>query len=286
MVSSLSVWLFNLKKGLQGIYLIFCGFCIGAADIVPGVSGGTMALILGIYQELIESISDLFSKKIAPWIFIFLICLGMGSAFLSLSKVLHRLLQDPVNSLYLFAAFFGLILGSIRFLMMKITTWNKGNIGLFLVGCLVAFLVTSLPVIEEQTNPIWIYMCGLISVMAMLLPGISGSYLMVILGVYSVIIQALAVRDFSILVPMGLGIISGALIFSRIINKLMKKYPDKMMSTLMGFMCGALWVVWPFELMAPSMNYINSISLGIVTISFFAVFGLETLVRTSYRVNI
>lgn len=320
---------------------------MGAADIVPGVSGGTMALICGIYEKLISSIKSLgtadalslftfdfrrFNRHVA-WDFLLAILLGIGCSLILFSQVIHRMLGDPSCRTYLYMLFYGMILSSIIVCILRIPKWEKRMWWGLAAGIASTLLFVEfhpnppttenlyqvqLPIeyrysgekqldnyeeessmlkgldtqtlaamwgkgyLDENTrvyqvdsgqvfvlrdlvskrvvhwfNP-WLVLCGAIAVSAMLLPGISGSFLLMILGVYPVVIGALAelvqgwgslewnVDASSVLVNIGLGIGIGAIVFSKVIDWFLKKDHDLTIAVLIGFMAGSLRVIWPF----------------------------------------
>lgn len=324
--------------------IIFCGMCMGAADIVPGISGGTVAFIMGFYSRLLDSVKTFnlqaffallqlrvrdFFEMIA-WRFLLPLFCGVALSFILLAKVFDYVLNHDVYRVYLYSTFLGLILASVYFCAKQITKWKLTHwIGLT-VGVITAVFLTGSSLktfVEEPLYDVklslsesyhaanydasrqtllnvpesvvvamaakgivqqdtlmyshnnkrtisvrafeasrpevsvvnwWIVCCGAIAICAMLLPGISGSYLLSILGVYGIVIGALAdlieaaknfVVDFDalqILASMMLGIIAGGLLFSRVVSWLLTNFRNFTIATLTGFMLGALRSVWPF----------------------------------------
>jgi len=298
--------------------------CMGAADIVPGISGGTIAFIMGFYEQLINSIKRLDRaalKFLAPLI------LGIVCSLLLLASFFDFILGHPVYRVYLYASFLGLILASTYFCFKKVKHWSFACLGGLSIGMLSAYLLTSNDLQIKSSEPLYavqlsdvyqpsqplinydpasgklldvpestvaamlakgiishstplynaagelqkaprphtgtkvdglLVLCGAIAISAMLLPGVSGSYLLTILGVYPLIIGALA--DFSeglkrlqfeqdafmVLLSTGFGILIGAIAFSRVVSWMMRHYHDLTVATLIGFMLGALQSVWPF----------------------------------------
>ncbi len=315
---------------------------MGAADLVPGVSGGTMALICGIYEPLIHSIKSLASTNIfsikktrreVDWDFLLAILIGIGFSFILFSQMIHFMMNESGLRGYLYALFFGMILSSIVYCARRIPNWSNRLLWGVAAGSAFTLFVTgfrpeplvngqeynvTLPVelqyrgeknvknydlehgilkgiskntlaamwakgsidssslvydvVNDQSgvvsdfvkpapvrwlNP-WLIFCGAIAVTAMLLPGISGSYILMILGAYPLVIAALVdlvkglgsfVFDFDAVLTLGnlaIGIFVGALLFSQVIDWFLKKDHDMTMATLIGLMIGALRVVWPF----------------------------------------
>jgi len=258
--------------------LIFCGLCMGAADLVPGVSGGTMALVLGIYEPFIRSLCTLDKQafhhlihfrwkaffKQAAWKFLLALGLGIGAAMITLAPFFHFLLSHALYKSYLFAFFLGLVLASSFYCGRKIQRRNLKSATAFIFGAFGAALITLAPLASFSTPDallplaIWMFICGLLGVCAMLLPGISGSYVLTILQAYPVIIGALAtlssgllrmsfpMKSLLIISSLGLGIGLGALLFSKLIRFVLVSYHDITLASMVGFMLGATPAVWPF----------------------------------------
>ncbi len=331
------------QSTLRGWLLFFCGICMGAADLVPGISGGTIAFILGFYQPLVESLKTLnwsafqllckgqvrvFTQRVA-WRFLLTLLAGISCAFIGLANFFHFILAHEVYRIYLYATFLGLILASFVFCVRQLEAWNGKMVLGLCVGALIAYLLTettlapasegtfSVPIqieskdiplrnydpnyhlltgvsaqalsvllaqgLLQDTTPVynqqyvliglvgelvaparvsffngWFVMSGALAICALLLPGISGSYILTLLGVYPVVIEALvdflnALKQasfnseaFAVLWSLGLGIVIGALGFARVISWLLRDYPNQTLALLSGFMIGAIRSVWPF----------------------------------------
>ena len=246
----------NLSK-----YLILAikGFCMGAANVVPGVSGGTMALILGIYEELIHAIRSLnlrFLRLIAllkireafssvSWPFLLSVCLGVLVATLSLAEALSWLLFTyPV---VVWSFFFGLILSSIFTVGRVVREWRIPTFVAIGVGAVGAyFLFGMIPV--ATPNAAWfLVLSGFLAICAMILPGISGAYILVLLGKYHYTLEALNNRDFQSLFLLMVGAVAGLLSFVRVLDWLLKRYYDLTMAILIGLMLGSLRRIWPWK---------------------------------------
>jgi putative membrane protein len=237
---------------------------MGCADLVPGISGGTMAFLLGIYSDLIESI-DGFSrgKLVEPLRFLIPLALGMGSAFLLLSPLIHWLLEDETYSIALYFIFFFLLLFATR----KTYGDCTGHSAKFLIlGALLVGITRFLSPATMEAVPTYLYCAaGLLAVVAMLLPGISGSTLLLIFGMYKPIIGhlsafSLALREgfflwsaFLPLLSFGVGVLIGALFGARLIHTLMDRFPSQTMSTLIGLMAGGAFVLWPLNSAIPPL---------------------------------
>lgn len=328
----------------QWIRLFFCGLCMGAADLVPGISGGTIAFIMGFYENLIESLKTLnFSSlkllltfqfkqfsNVFAWRFLIPLVSGIATAFILLAGLLYHILGDAIFRVYLYAGFFGLIVASFVFCAKQLKKWQWKHLGVLVLGAMVAHLLTGTalaPDVPEKTYAIqmtmpasstkvknydperhlltgltppmlgalvaksiigldapifsadgvllgnvsevfhpyrgwgidmWLVFCGALAITAMLLPGISGSYLLTLLGVYAIVIGSLVdfieagkhlVFDqdaFFILFSLFVGIVVGLLVFVRCISWLLKYHHGISIAVLVGFMIGSLRSVWPF----------------------------------------
>lgn len=232
---------------------------MGAADIVPGVSGGTIAFITGIYEELIETLSsvDLSLFKVwqkdgfaAMWKklngnFLVALFLGIFISLLSLSRAIEYLLANHPHLLWAF--FFGLVAASIIYVGKQIEKWNIKAIVALIVGGGVAFYITMLPPLGTASEAWYILVCGAIAICAMILPGISGSFILLLLGAYPTVIGALTELDFKILGLFAAGCLIGLITFSRILNWMFKYVRDVTIAVLTGFLIGSLNKLWPWK---------------------------------------
>jgi len=238
--------------------LLGTGFAMGAADIVPGVSGGTMALIMGVYETLIDAIKsfNLDAIKLAIGFkvkellehipFRFLIALGVGLivAVLLLSSVLEGMIESESSFTYVFAFFAGLIVASIIAIGLKVQ-WNTNAIIAFVVGTVGAFFIVGLPSVGEQLGhaPPVLFFSGMIAICAMILPGISGSFILLILGQYEFILGAVRSFDIVSIGSVAVGAVIGLLGFSRVLSWLLKHYENTTIAVLVGFMLGSLRLI-------------------------------------------
>lgn len=242
-------------------YLIITlkGIAMGAADAVPGVSGGTIAFISGIYEELITSISNinlsllktLKTKGLKPFWkaingnFLLSLFLGILISFISFMRLAKYLLEQyPV---LIWAFFFGLIIASIYFVGKQITNWNTVSIISLVIGTTIAFYISSLPAIASNNNSFYLFFAGAIAICAMILPGISGSFILVILGAYKTLSNAFHDFDIKKIMIFTSGAIVGLLSFSHILKWLFKKYHNATLALLTGFIFGSLNKVWPWK---------------------------------------
>ena len=255
------------------LLLYFKGLLMGAADIVPGVSGGTMALITGIYKELISSIDQINFKQLqllkqegfaAFWkgingSFLLPLFIGIASGIFFLSGIITYLLDH--HAILLWAFFFGLILASIYVLIKQFSLKTLTHYSLLLLGFLIAFGITQLKPVGASNNLLYLFVSSMIAIIAMILPGISGAFIFILLGVYKEVLAtvkgAIAVLlDFDWIsfkaiytkvVVIGLGIVIGLKLFSRLLTWLFNHKKEATLSILIGFMIGALPKIWPWK---------------------------------------
>ena len=261
------------------------GVAMGIADLIPGVSGGTIAFITGIYERLIAALKSidldavklLFTFKLKKFFkkidggFLFTLIAGILTSILLLAKLMKYLLEnEPVM---LWAFFFGLILSSIYIVLKKVKKWNVIGIVMFIVGTIGAYLVTSSGKVHLPDGPFFVFLSGAIGIIAMILPGISGSYILLILGKYTYIIGILTTftdylkdslsslvkgdlsyltgnfpsEEAGMLLLFVCGTVTGLIAFSRVLNWLFKNHHDLAVFTLAGFMLGSLNIIWPWK---------------------------------------
>lgn len=287
------------------------GMAMGAADVIPGVSGGTIAFISGIYEELLETISNvnlkalkiLTSQGIKPFWkqingnFISALLFGIAISIISLAKLITYLLQH--HSLLLWGFFFGLIVSSIFLVGKKITNWNFVNFIALIIGTLVAFWITILNPMENPDTLWFVFISGAIAICAMILPGISGSFILLLLGSYTLILSAVKELKLLTIATFVLGCIIGLLSFSKFLNWLFKKHHNITVAALTGFLIGSLNKIWPWkEVVSTRINskgeiipFIENnilpnnydgnsqiiIVIGLALVGFLLIFGLEKL---------
>lgn len=247
------------RKLKDYLFLALKGMAMGAADVVPGVSGGTIAFIVGIYDELINSIKSinahsiklLFTGKIAAFWkaingnFLCSLLLGIGISVFSLAKLItYLLVHEPV---LVWSFFFGLVLASTWFVSKDIKEWNWKTITGFILGALVAYYITVATPAETPTNLFFIFLCGAIAICAMILPGISGSFILVLLGKYFYIMEAINTLDLVILGVFAVGVFLGITSFSHVLSYALKNFRNITLAVLTGFMLGSLNKVWPWK---------------------------------------
>ncbi|MEK7991393.1 MAG: DUF368 domain-containing protein [Thiotrichaceae bacterium] len=247
---------------LNKIVLAAKGFCMGAADVVPGVSGGTMAFILGIYAQLLAAIRSfdvlwlkaVFTLNIREAFlrphFGFLIPLGIGliSAVIFFTRIvpLPQLLHTHPEPIY--GLFFGLILGSIITLLAEAKKVTGVDFFFLVVGAIVGWLTVNLVPTETPDDTWFIFICGMIAITAMILPGLSGSFLLLIMKKYDVILNGIGQFQLNILIPFGLGAVTGLVVFSRFLSWLLSRFYQETLLTIVGVLIGTLWIIWPFQI--------------------------------------
>ena len=234
------------------------GVAMGSADVIPGVSGGTMAFILGIYDELLTSIRAFDGRWLGLMLrfrireawrhvngaFLLSLLLGIGIAVVSLSRLIVWLFDHQAR--FLFAFFFGLIVASILSIGRRVR-WNLALAGVAGAGALSAYAVVRLTPLQMPHDPGTVFVCAALAIMAMILPGISGAFLLVVFGQYRHLLDALNRLDVLALLPAGAGMVVGLLSFSRVLHWLLRTHRAPTVAFLTGFLVGSLWKIWPFR---------------------------------------
>ena len=244
---------------MSSIGIFLRGVMMGAADIVPGVSGGTIAFITGIYDTLLGSIRavDLvFLRKLfaldirGAWEhvnggFLLALLLGIATSIFSLARLISWVLENhPVP---LWAFFFGLILASALVLLRQVETWTVPRLLCLLVGMAVALTIALSPMMSLDVGLAGVFLSGFLAICAMILPGISGSFILVLLGMYGTVLVAVKTLDLLFLAVFAVGAAAGLLCFSRLLYWLLHRYHQATMALLTGFLFGSLAVVWPWK---------------------------------------
>jgi putative membrane protein len=234
---------------------------MGAADVVPGVSGGTMAFILGIYRQLIDAIRSFdliwfqsfykFDVKVIltrpHFHFLVPLCIGIFCALLFFTRIvsLPTLIYTHPEAVY--GLFFGLIVGSIWVLLTHADTLKIRQFIALLAGGIAGAIVFNLVPVQTPDTSWFIFFSGALAICAMILPGISGSFILLILNKYTYVFNAIGYFKLSILIPFGLGAVTGLLLFSRFLSMLLKKYYQSTIMFITGILLASLWVIWPFQ---------------------------------------
>ncbi|WP_396592072.1 DUF368 domain-containing protein [Allomuricauda sp. R78024] len=247
------------RQLLDYVFITLKGIAMGAADVVPGVSGGTIAFISGIYEELISSINNInlslfttlrkeglkaFWGK-ANGNFLLALFSGIFISVLSLAKFLSWLLEN--QPILLWSFFFGLVLASIFFVGKEIKKWTTATVVIFIVGAAIAYFITELPPNENVESLPYLFLSGALAVCAMILPGISGAFILVLLGSYKTILDAVHERDIKIVITVALGAVFGLLSFARLLKWMFSHYKNITLALLTGFILGSLNKIWPWK---------------------------------------
>lgn len=237
------------------------GFLMGSADVVPGVSGGTIALVLGIYERLVHAIRTgasvlgslvrgrfgeaLQRARTVEWNFLVPLLAGIGLAIVSLAALIeHFLEEEPTNTA---AVFFGLVAGSILVAWRLVGRWDNRRMGTAVAVAVIAFAVLGLRS-EEITDPstVLFFVAGAIAIIAMILPGISGSFILLMLGMYEAVLAAVNDRDLLVVGVFLVGAVIGLAAFSTLLDRMLRDHHDTVMAGLIGLMAGSLRVLWPW----------------------------------------
>lgn len=249
----------NRKTGPVAIFLK--GFLMGAADVVPGVSGGTMAFITGIYDRLVHSLGQFdlqaltlllkgqwstFVKK-TDFYFLIVLLMGIGSALIFFTKVISIPYFIEHQPAIIYGLFFGLVLSTLVLLFMGMNKPSAHEAMCVLLGILFLFVVQYFLPKDTPSDPWFMFFYGAIAISAMVLPGISGSFILLLLGQYTVVLEALSTFNLMILLPFALGCGLGIVSFSRLLDYLIKHYYRKTIFFICGILFGSLWILWPFQ---------------------------------------
>jgi len=237
------------------------GMAVGLANIIPGVSGGTIALITGIFERLINSIKSFgvssltllikgrfkeFADKTDLYFLISLFA-GVIIAIVLLARIFDYLFsQYPV---YIWSFFFGLILASVYFVGNTIERWRTNVVLSFIIGTATAIAFTFLTPASQNNSFLYLVLCGVVAVCSMILPGLSGSFVLILMGNYQLVaIDAINNRDINILLPVLIGAVIGLVAFSHILSWVFKRYKDQTIAVLTGFILGSLGIIWPWKI--------------------------------------
>ncbi|WP_040253274.1 DUF368 domain-containing protein [Psychroserpens mesophilus] len=255
------------------LVILLKGIAMGAADVVPGVSGGTIAFISGIYEELIESIANLNFNVFKVWknegfktawtsingSFLLALFSGIAISILSLAKLIKWLLHN--EPILLWAFFFGLVLASILYIGKQIRSWSPKIIIAIIMTSLLSYYITLAEPFASPDSPYYLLFCGFIAIIAMILPGVSGAFILLILGAYETaintvnnLVEGVATGNWDILKDalinfflLGIGAIVGLKVFSKVLNWMFKHHKNLTLAILTGFMIGSLNKIWPWK---------------------------------------
>jgi len=285
--------------------IFLSGFLMGTADVIPGVSGGTVAFVLGIYEELIDAIRAAvpFGRRLAslrwkeafeqfPWRFLLALTAGIGTAVLSMARFLHWALE--MYPVYVYALFFGLIVASVYVVRTRVRKWGSAQLlvtALFAVG---SYLLVGLRPAQTPEALWFIFLSGMLAICAMILPGISGAFILVLLGKYHYMLGALIRMDLATVLVFIAGAAVGIVSFANILRWLLDHYHDLTVAALVGFMLGALRELWPWkqarlvdgvpteatDILPTALTGEVALALGLMILGFVVVFLIE---RTAER---
>ncbi|WP_019038146.1 DUF368 domain-containing protein [Psychroflexus tropicus] len=249
-----------MKRNLKSYLTISLkGLGMGAADVVPGVSGGTIAFITGIYEELVTTIANVDFGLIKTWkkegfgkmwenlngSFILALLLGIFFSVFTLMRLTNYLLET--YPIIVWSFFFGLVLASVWYVGKQIDRWNVKLVSFALLGLIIAYGITLLAPADGIEHPLYYLLCGSIAICAMILPGISGAFILVLMGAYKSITEAVSEFNLQVVGLVGLGAIIGILSFSRILKWLFNHYKAITLAILTGFIAGSLNKIWPWK---------------------------------------
>jgi len=287
------------------IALFFKGMAMGAANVIPGVSGGTIALITGIFERLINAIKsfNITALKIiikgdlkgfaqhTDLYFLLAIFSGIGVSIISVAKLFAYLFE--FYPIYIWAFFFGLILASVLFVGKTIEKWTLGVILSFLIGAATAISITLLSPANENDSFLYLFFCGIVAICSMILPGLSGSFVLILMGNYQlVMIEAVNELRLDILLPVALGAAGGLIGFSYILSWVFKNYKNQTIGVLTGFILGSLGIIWPwkdaiiehfgdkekvigYDYFLPNMDASFAIAVTLIILGFVSIWLME-----------
>lgn len=245
---------------IKEFFLVLKGIGMGAANVIPGVSGGTIALVTGIFEELILGLKSfnftalklVFKgrfKEFADYVhlkFLVLVFLGVFISLFSIAKLFTYLFEH--HPIHLWSFFFGLILTSIYYVGRTITRFSFWVWVWFAFGSIIAVLIAVLTPGKESDNIFYLFVCGIVAICGMILPGISGSFILILMGNYKLImLEGVSNFDMSILIPVGIGTVVGLVGFSYVLSYIFKHFPNQTLGLLTGFIAGSLYTIWPWK---------------------------------------
>ena len=299
-----------MKKGSKHYIVVFIkGMMMGVADIIPGVSGGTIAIITGIYEEFLFTLNNLdlnvlklfkkgkFKEVLNKYNLLFLVSLSSGilsSIFLLSHSIVYLIENYPI---LLWSFFLGLITSSIFYLFKEINKWTKKIILFNLLGIGMSLLVLTLNPSSQEVNPAYLFICGMISITAMLLPGVSGAYILILLGAYETMLKtikeivSLNSEYFLNFLSFVIGALLSVKLFSKLLTWSYNKHKNYTLSCLVGFMIGSLPSLWPwksesitdellfYKLYIPENSFMNS---EFISGLIFFIFGFVLVLIIDY----
>lgn len=242
------------------ISLVLKGAALGTANVIPGVSGGTIALVTGIFERLINAIKSFDIKALklllrgniksfaqhTDLVFLVMVFGGVGVAIISLARIFEFLFVNyPVH---IWAFFFGLIMASVFYVGKRVEKWKISGLISLAIGAGIALIISFINPASENSSFSYLLLCGVVAVCSMILPGLSGSFVLILMGNYKlVMIEAINEMRFDILLPVVLGAVVGLIAFSHLLSWVLKHYHDQTMASLTGFIFGSLGILWPWK---------------------------------------
>ena len=242
------------------------GFAMGAANVVPGVSGGTIALITGIYERLIDALKSFDAEALklglgfkigALWkkvdgLFLTALMLGVGVSIITLAQVLEYEFKNHPKLIW--SVFFGLIAASTPSVGKAVKRWSADVLTVFFIGAAIAVSMAFLTPASENKDFVYLMLCGVAAMCSMIIPGLSGSFVLLLMGNYRLVlssVNALTSGDltvvFSVILPVGIGALVGLLVLSRFLSWLFREHHDRAIGTITGFVAGSLVIIWPWK---------------------------------------
>ncbi|OFX89016.1 MAG: DUF368 domain-containing protein [Bacteroidetes bacterium GWF2_33_16] len=299
------------KSVKEFIIVVLKGIGMGAANVIPGVSGGTIALITGIFERIINALKSfdataiklLFKGKFKELIeyidFYFLLAVfsGMIISVFSLARLFEYLFAN--YPIFIWSYFFGLILASVYYVGKTVEKWSLSVIITFIIGTAVALILSFLNPAVQNESFFYLIICGVVAICSMILPGLSGSFVLVLMGNYElVMIHAINDLNLKIIIPVGIGAIGGLIAFSHFLSWILKRYKDQTISILTGFILGSLSVIWPWKneiyrtnelgefifkkgekiVQGYEMYFPQSLNNGVLFAVFFIIIGIVSII--------
>ncbi len=288
----------------QAVVWMLKGAAMGAANVIPGVSGGTIALITGIFERIINAVKHfdlqalkfLFKGRFKDFSahvdlkFLIFIFIGVGLAIVSIARLFEFLFVNyPV---FIWAFFFGLVLSSVYFVAKRISTWNFASVLSFIIGTAAAVSISLLSPAGENAAIGYVFLCGIVAACSMILPGLSGSFVLILLGNYQLMIDAVNRLRWDVLIPTMLGAGVGILAFSWILSWVFKRFRNQTIGLLSGFILGSLGILWPwktelteqfgdklktvgYDWYLPQFSTETLIAIGLIVIGIISIWGME-----------
>jgi putative membrane protein len=288
----------------QAVVWMLKGAAMGAANVIPGVSGGTIALITGIFERIIDAIKQFniqaikllakgrfkdFAKHV-DLKFLLFIFIGIGLAIVSIARLFEFLFVN--YPIFIWAFFFGLVLASVYFVAKRIEKWNVVSVLSFISGTAVAISISLLSPAGENAAIWYVFLCGVVAACSMILPGLSGSFVLILMGNYQLMIDAVNRLRWDVLVPTVIGAGVGILVFSRILSWVFKRFRNETIGLLSGFILGSLGILWPWKVelteqfgdkiktvgydwYLPQINTESLIAIGIIAVGIVSIWAME-----------